>query len=153
MRKLLGSPGAAALGLLVLLIALSTVAITLPRSEAVNEEAVRAGEETVLAGNEDPSIVLDEVGEEDQRGHPDHARVDVGGEPYERGQVRHRVRGDVMEQRPPRHRIATQAVSLVGRLPVGLEQIVACQVTDDENCEDLDPWHRARLPLLSDHGE
>lgn len=68
MKKLLGSQGATALGLLVLLIALSTVAITLPRSEAViEEEAVRAGEEAELVGNEvagdpdDPGVVNPEA--------------------------------------------------------------------------------------------
>jgi len=50
----------------------------------------------------------------------------------------------VADQGAPVDRVAAKAEFLVAGLPVGLQEEVADQVTDDEDSEDVDPAHFPR---------
>ncbi len=67
-------------------------------------------------------------------------------DPRDCGDEDERVRRHMRQQRAPRDGVVPEATVLVPGLPVGLQEEVADQVTDDEHDEDLDPEHRLPLP-------
>ena len=81
------------------------------------------------------------------RNQSDREGCRVGGDPDDRRDEGQRVHQDVGEEGAARDGVRAEPEGLVASLPVGLEEVVADKVADNEDGEDLFPPHEATLPL------